>query len=90
MGQVSAAGRNVYARLHMPLGTRLLWVYEGLTEYLGEVLMVRSGYWKRKNIGNRSQPPSGRSFIKKAAWRPLEDTAAASYLLRGHRQSWNY
>ena len=24
-----------------PLKTRLLWVYEGLTEYLGEVLMVR-------------------------------------------------
>ena len=26
-----------------PLKTRLLWVYEGLTEYLGEVLMVRCG-----------------------------------------------
>ena len=28
---------------HTPQKTRLLWVYEGLTEYLGEVLMVRSG-----------------------------------------------
>src|SRR5262249_57122858 len=28
---------------HSPQKTRLLWVYEGLTEYLGEVLMVRSG-----------------------------------------------
>ena len=28
---------------HTPQKTRLLWVYEGLAEYLGEVLMVRSG-----------------------------------------------
>lgn len=28
-----------------PLSTDLLWVYEGLTEYLGEVLMVRSGFY---------------------------------------------
>ena len=28
---------------HTPMKTRLLWVYEGLAEYLGEVLMVRSG-----------------------------------------------
>ena len=27
------------------LSTDLLWVYEGLTEYLGEVLMVRSGFY---------------------------------------------
>ena len=31
------------ADFQTPLKTRLLWVYEGLTEYLGEVLMVRSG-----------------------------------------------
>src|SRR4029450_13173463 len=28
---------------HTPQKTKLLWVYEGLTEYLGEVLSVRAG-----------------------------------------------
>ena len=30
---------------NQPLSTDLLWVYEGLTEYLGEVLMVRCGFY---------------------------------------------
>ena len=33
-----------------PLKTRLLWVYEGLTEYLGEVLMVRAGLVEPEGI----------------------------------------
>lgn len=30
---------------NQPLSTDLLWVYEGMTEYLGEVLMVRCGFY---------------------------------------------
>ena len=33
---------------------RLLWVYEGLTEYLGEVLMVRSGLVSPRTIARPS------------------------------------
>ena len=30
---------------NQPLSTDLLWVYEGMTEYLGEILMVRCGFY---------------------------------------------
>jgi predicted metalloprotease with PDZ domain len=55
--------------------TRLLWVYEGLTEYLGTVLAARSGLWTPEEArdyvavtAEEMQNQKGRS------WRPLEDT----------------
>ena len=73
-----------------PQKTRLLWVYEGLTEYLGEVLMARAGLvspaeYRRmltSSIGSLSHREGRR-------WRSLEDTGAASHLLRGHSPNWN-
>jgi len=75
---------------HTPKDTRLLWVYEGLTQYLGHVLTVRGGIWDfdhytdvlAANIGNYMRQ-EGRQ------WRPLEDTAADSYHLRGGSPSWS-
>ena len=68
-----------------PLKTRLLWVYEGLTEYLGEVLMVRSGLVDPKEYRETLTATIGSLAHQEGRrWRPLEDTAAASYLLRGH------
>ncbi len=59
--------------------TNLIWVYEGLTDYLGHVLATRSGLWTRKelrqfyaSIGAELGPGRpGRT------WRPLQDTANA-------------
>jgi predicted metalloprotease with PDZ domain len=75
---------------HSPIKTKLLWVYEGLTTYLGEVLMVRCGLVTPeeyrttlvRTIRNMSAT-SGRQ------WRPLEDTAIASHLSRNPGRSWN-
>lgn len=75
---------------HTPKDTRLLWVYEGLTQYLGHVLTVRSGIWDLEhyrevlgsNIGNYMRQ-EGRQ------WRSLEDTAADSYHLRGGSRAWS-
>lgn len=62
-----------------PMKTDLLWVYEGLTDYLGDVLATRSGLWTQDqyhqylaNIAAELGPGRpGRT------WRPLLDTAAA-------------
>ncbi|MGH9407557.1 MAG: M61 family peptidase, partial [Terriglobia bacterium] len=62
-----------------PMKTDLLWVYEGLTQYLGDLLATRSGLWTpeqyRQNLASiaASLGPGtpGRT------WRPLEDTADA-------------
>ena len=72
-----------------PYETDLLWVYEGLTSYLGKILTSRSGLWKPEyardsfaliaaSLANRP----GRS------WRPLADTTRAAYLLYGIPPEW--
>ncbi len=65
-----------------PMKGDLLWVYEGLTNYLGEILASRSGLWSsedyRESLAETAaslDTESGRS------WRPLEDTAIAAQIL---------
>ena len=65
-----------------PMNGELLWVYEGLTEYLGELLPYRSGILTgddfRDNLAATAQQMTehvGRT------WRPLLDTAVAAQLL---------
>jgi predicted metalloprotease with PDZ domain len=61
----------------VPMKTDLLWVYEGLTDYLGPLLAARSGLWTpeeyRANLANIAaalgEGRPGRT------WRPLLDTA---------------
>ncbi len=65
-----------------PMKGDLLWVYEGLTQYLGEILTPRSGLRTpeefREALALQAAAldrESGRT------WRPLEDTAVAAQLL---------
>jgi predicted metalloprotease with PDZ domain len=62
-----------------PMKTDLLWVYEGLTDYLGHLLAARSGVWTAEQY---------RQYLADTAaglgpgrpgrtWRPLQDTADA-------------
>jgi predicted metalloprotease with PDZ domain len=59
-----------------PMKGELLWVYEGLTQYLGRVLPARSGLWTPDDfretmaaVAAQMETQSGRE------WRPLVDTA---------------
>jgi predicted metalloprotease with PDZ domain len=55
--------------------TRLLWVYEGLTEYLGTLLTARSGLWTLPEAREYLAVTAERMDNQKGrAWRPLEDT----------------
>jgi predicted metalloprotease with PDZ domain len=75
---------------HSPQKTRLLWVYEGLTEYLGELLMVRSGLVKPTDYVEMLSWTLGDEVLRPGRkWRPLEDTAVASPLLRGASANWS-
>jgi predicted metalloprotease with PDZ domain len=62
----------------------LLWVYEGLTQYLGEVLTPRSGLWTPEDY-RESLAATAADLDHKfgRTWRPLEDTAVAAQLLYG-------
>jgi predicted metalloprotease with PDZ domain len=60
----------------------LLWVYEGLTNYLGEVLAPRSGLWTPQDY-RESLASTAAELDNKfgRTWRPLEDTAVAAQVL---------
>jgi len=66
-----------------------LWVYEGLTEYLGTILPPRSGLWSAQdfrdelaNVAGMLDHRSGRT------WRSLADTAKAAQILYGVPLAW--
>ena len=72
-----------------PMKDDLLWVYEGLTQYLGDVLGARSGLAPGTTArdvialeADDMQQHRGR------VWRPLSDTAVEASLLYGARPDW--
>jgi len=66
-----------------PMKGNLLWVYEGLTDYLGGVLAARSGIWSADTFrarlatieANLTDARPGRT------WRDVQDTATAAQVL---------
>jgi predicted metalloprotease with PDZ domain len=75
-----------------PMKTELLWVYEGLTEYLGQVLTARSGLWNTTNfMEDLALTASMLDHRRGRDWRPLVDTTDAAHILyssRGEGSSW--
>ncbi|MGC2161794.1 MAG: M61 family peptidase [Silvibacterium sp.] len=73
-----------------PMKGNLLWVYEGLTQYLGDVLAARSGV---------ETPDQYRSALAVSAatldyrpgrtWRDLQDTATAAQILYSTSNQWD-
>jgi predicted metalloprotease with PDZ domain len=62
--------------------SELLWVYEGLTTYLGEMLTARSGLWNVTNyLEHLALVAAQLDYQRGRAWRPLADTAVAAHLL---------
>jgi predicted metalloprotease with PDZ domain len=68
----------------------LLWVYEGLTQYLGNVLAARSG------LKSQAQYLDGIAVTAALLdntpgreWRTTEDTAIAASILRGGNPAWS-
>ncbi len=78
------------ADFQTPQQTTLLWVYEGLTEYLGEVIMVRCGLVNLREYRDTLTSTIGGLMLRTGRkWRSLEDTAVASHLLRATSPNWN-
>ena len=67
----------------------LLWVYEGMTQYLGNVLAARSGL-KSQDQYRDLLAMSAANLDNKAgrAWRSTEDTAISSSILRAQGPAW--
>jgi predicted metalloprotease with PDZ domain len=69
--------------------TRLLWVYEGLTNYYGWVLAGRAGLWSADDARDSLAIQADRmSTSRGRAWRPLDDTAVANFVILPAPQGW--
>ncbi len=59
-----------------PMRTDLLWVYEGATDFLGNLLAARSGMWsQRESTDYLATQAANLTHITGREWRPLQDTA---------------
>jgi len=66
----------------------LLWVYEGLTDYQGEVLASRSGLVNPEQFRDRlALTAADMEYRSGRTWRPLLDTTVAAQVLYGSRGS---
>jgi predicted metalloprotease with PDZ domain len=75
---------------HTPMKDDLLWVYEGLTEYLGEVLTARSGLFTPQQAHEAlAAVDSVYGHRPGRDWRPLQDTADAAPFLYDSGLDWS-
>jgi predicted metalloprotease with PDZ domain len=67
----------------------LLWVYEGMTEYWGDVLPARSGMWTAEQFrGDLARVAAQMDHRPGRAWRNLQDTADAAAELYYSPKQW--
>ena len=67
-----------------PMKGDLLWVYEGLTEYLGDVLAARCGLLTTQEyLDSLAMTAASMDYRSGRTWRPLADTAVDAEVLYG-------
>jgi len=68
----------------------LLWVYEGMTQYLGNVLAARSGLKSQAQYRDMlAMSAAELDYRPGRDWRPTGDTAVAASVLRGGNPAWS-
>ena len=72
-----------------PLKGELIWVYEGLTEYLGTLLTARSGFWTPEQFREAIALDAGEMATHPGRkWRSIQDTAIGVQLLNTAPSAW--
>jgi len=72
-----------------PMKGDMLWVYEGLTQYMGHVLPARSGVWSVEMFRDViADTFAGMNMQSGRKWRPLVDTARAVQITYPSPRGW--
>lgn len=72
-----------------PMLDEMLWVYEGLTEYLGDVLAARSGLFTEGEFRDElARIAAAMDSHSSRQWRSLQDTTVAAQLLYYQSRGW--
>jgi predicted metalloprotease with PDZ domain len=74
---------------HQPEVGELLWVYEGMTQYMGDVLAARDGMWTPQQY-HEELAMTAASLDNESGriWRSTDDTAIAASILRSNGPAW--
>ena len=73
-----------------PMQGALLWVYEGMTQYWGDVLAARSGLKTADQYRDTiAMVAADLDYTRGREWRSTEDTAVAASVLRGGNPAWS-
>ena len=73
-----------------PMKGDLLWVYEGLTEYLSYILSARCGLWTPEQFRAMLADTAAQMDVRPGrTWRDLQDTATAAQTLYGTSGQWD-
>jgi predicted metalloprotease with PDZ domain len=73
-----------------PMKGQLLWVYEGLTQYLGDVLAARSGLRTDEQFREYLAASAAELDHRPGrTWRDLEDTATSAQILYEETEAWD-
>jgi predicted metalloprotease with PDZ domain len=74
---------------NVPMRDTLLWVYEGQTQYWGEVLAARSGLWTRQQaLDQWADTAAYFQTLPGSRWRALEDTTNDPIVDLDHHPTW--
>jgi len=74
----------------IPVNGSLLWVYEGLTDYYGNVLAARSGFWTEEQFRQSLAIDAAQMATHPGrTWRSLQDTTTGSQLLYNAPLAWS-
>jgi predicted metalloprotease with PDZ domain len=73
-----------------PMKGALVWVYEGLTDYLGNILAARSGFWSEDQLRQSlAMDAAQMAFHTGRTWRPLQDTTTGVQMLYESPNAWS-
>lgn len=72
-----------------PMRGELLWLYEGMTQYLGHVFPSRSGLWTPENFRDTiASDTANLDYQSGRRWRPIVDTARAVQFTYDSPRAW--
>ena len=75
---------------NVPERDSLLWVYEGQTQFWGQVLAARSGLWSRQEaLDAIADDAASMEAETGRTWRPLQDTTNDPIINERRPQSWH-
>jgi predicted metalloprotease with PDZ domain len=73
-----------------PMKGSLVWVYEGLTDYIGNILAARSGFWSEDQFRQSLAIDAAEmAYHTGRTWRPLQDTTTGVQMLYGSPNAWS-